>query len=148
MKKKHAIIFAVIVVAVSALLIANESFRWWGVSNYQKVTNTFTRIEVAEAMKMDDENVDHLLYIGRETCPYCVEFVPILKEMAEELGQKVYYLDSEGTQTNDGLKAFRAKWEVQYVPTLIYFNGEEGITIDVEKPKEEMLAELKAAIEK
>lgn len=146
MKSKKTIFFAAIVILVAGLLIANEQFKWWGESEYKKVTKTFTSIDVKEAMKRDDDDTTYLLYIGRETCPYCVEFVPVLKEMSDELGLEVFYLDSEDTQTNPGLQAFRSKWEVQYVPTLIYFNEEVGHTIDVEKPKEEMLKELQEAM--
>ena len=34
-----------------------------------------------------------LVYIGRSTCGYCVQFVPVLKEVQEKHSYKTYYID-------------------------------------------------------
>lgn len=42
-----------------------------------------------------------VIYIGRETCGYCVQFVPVLKQAQKELGFTPLYLDISTITSSD-----------------------------------------------
>lgn len=44
-----------------------------------------------------------VLYIGRETCHFCVQYVPIIENVQEELNFKTYYLDITKVDTTSEL---------------------------------------------
>ena len=50
-------------------------------------------VDVDDALALFDEEGTHVLYIGRSTCSVCVQFVPVLNEVQEELDFKTNYLD-------------------------------------------------------
>lgn len=52
-------------------------------------------------MKMDNDET-FILYIGRDTCPYCQQFVPELMEAAENQGYSViYHVDTVDPSNKD-----------------------------------------------
>lgn len=59
------------------------------------------------------------MYIGRETCPVCRDFVPILYDYSNNNDTKVYYLDSTNTDQDKELKKFRDDNSIMYVPSLM-----------------------------
>ena len=50
-------------------------------------------VDVDDALALFDEEGTHVLYIGRSTCSVCVQFVPVLNEVQENLDFKTNYLD-------------------------------------------------------
>ena len=60
-------------------------------ANFNKV-NTF----------LDDKEFSGIIYFGYSTCPWCVEALPIMNEVAKEMGLSIYYVDkkSEINQEN------------------------------------------------
>ncbi len=50
-------------------------------------------VDVDDALALFDEEGTHVLYIGRSTCSVCVQFVPVLNEVQEDLDFKTNYLD-------------------------------------------------------
>lgn len=61
--------------------------------------------KVIDLYKSDDIQV---IYVGRETCGYCVQFLPVLQQAQEDYGYKTKYLDIT-TVTEDGQKAILEK---------------------------------------
>lgn len=59
------------------------------------------------------------MYIGRETCPACRDFVPILYDYSNNNDTKVYYLDSTNTDQDKELKKFRDDNSIMYVLSLM-----------------------------
>lgn len=56
----------------------------------------------------NESNSDmQVVYIGRETCGYCVKFLPALKQAQSEFGYKTIYLDIT-TVTEDGVNKITA----------------------------------------
>ncbi|MER2226421.1 MAG: thioredoxin [Carnobacterium sp.] len=91
-------------------------------SNYESLVEDFEIITIAEIKEKRDDNDKFLLYIGRKTCPYCQIFAPKLHTAAEKENIKIYYLDTENISENDDTDLFLQSIELQYVPSLIYFN--------------------------
>ena len=53
----------------------------------------FTEINYDEFMDKYKGKEQALIYIGRQTCIHCVNFLPVLKEAQKEYGYQTYYLD-------------------------------------------------------
>ena len=64
-------------------------------------------------MALFDEDGTHVLYIGRSTCSVCIQFVPILNEVQQDLGFTTNYLDVDtfsniwSTSTSDSIEELR-----------------------------------------
>lgn len=61
--------------------------------------------KVIDLYKSDDTQV---IYIGRSTCGYCVQFLPALQQAQKDYGYKTKYLDIT-TVSEDGQKAILDK---------------------------------------
>ncbi|MBF0780959.1 hypothetical protein IR114_07620 [Granulicatella sp. 19428wC4_WM01] len=61
-------------------------------SEYKKIVEKFQVINVLETENAVQNKEELLIYAGRETCPSCVEFVPVLSSAAEKTHTKIYYL--------------------------------------------------------
>ena len=108
----------------------------WGVSRfseyrehveYKNSVASFQNVKVKEIEEMQMKGEDFYLYTGRETCPYCREFAPLLKDYAENHNLKIYYLNSEQYKTDVELIKFRETYEIPTVPSLIHFKGKEKV---------------------
>lgn len=73
----------------------------YDVSMFKQVSGT----EAVEAFGSSDVQV---LYLGRETCGYCVKFLPTLQKAQKEYGYKTLYLDIT-TVTSDEQSALLEK---------------------------------------
>ncbi len=81
-------------------------------------------------LSIDDEDIS-LIYVGRLTCPYCVEHISHIKDIfenfkkisvgGEEIKVKQFYFDSEKYNTIEALK-IRDEIGAKYVPTIILIN--------------------------
>ena len=76
----------------------------------------FNNIDVAKFVELYKGEEKSIVYIGRPTCSYCVEFYPILGRVADENELLVNYLDLD-TQTEAQMKAllesdeyFKTNW--------------------------------------
>lgn len=47
----------------------------------------------AQDIKKESKGKNIIIYIGRSTCGYCVQYVPILKEVQSKHKYKTYYID-------------------------------------------------------
>ncbi len=68
-------------------------------SGYQGFTDTdhvYKRITFKESLRFFDEKATGVVYYGYTGCPYCIQVVPILNEIAKEYGLTVYYVDVNG----------------------------------------------------
>ncbi|MBP7912681.1 MAG: thioredoxin [Streptococcus sp.] len=91
-------------------------------SEYRQAVKAYQTISISELEEKLDRQDDFILYIGRETCPYCRAFVPKLTQAVEETGKTVFYLDSENDP--DGkIDLFRQVSGLKTVPSLTYFKS-------------------------
>ncbi|MBF0780804.1 MULTISPECIES: thioredoxin family protein [unclassified Granulicatella] len=94
-------------------------------SEYQQHVKSFIKIDAGESEEKFLGSKDIVLYIGRETCPYCVQFVPILNEVSAKYHVPIYYLDTSNYEKDKSLQDFLKKHNVSGVPTLmIYSKGQ------------------------
>lgn len=98
-------------------------------NEYDDFVNVFEKVEVDDIYEMQEEGEAFFLYTGRKTCEYCVEFVHELSHIVMEENIKIYYLDSvtEYEKSDEELKEFRDTCKIDFVPSLIYFQGKNEI---------------------
>ena len=71
-----------------------------------------------------------ILFIGRESCPYCRRFVAKLSPLAQEAGLKVAYLHSQNPETLSQVQQLR-KCQLYQVSS---FQTMKGFTLSVTAP--------------
>lgn len=59
------------------------------------------------------------VYFGRDSCPYCRAFKPLLEEGMKKTGTKVYYYDTDAHKDDDDFQDILDAHEVQTVPKLV-----------------------------
>ena len=110
-----------------ALLIAPPLFifknnSWiYRTTEYVQATRHFVELDnsrIQEDMK-DLKRQLRFVYIGRETCPYCREFAPKLKEASRSSNATIYYIDTENK--TDELAKFAEQYHIDSIPTLLVF---------------------------
>ena len=118
---------AVIMFCLVALLIAPPLFifknnSWiYRTTEYVQATRHFVELDnsrIQEDMK-DLKRQLRFVYIGRETCPYCREFAPKLKQAAKETNSTIYYIDTENKA--DELAKFAEQYHIDSIPTILVF---------------------------
>lgn len=73
-------------------------------TSYPGFTDTnhvFKKITFKESLRFFDEKGTGIVYYGYATCPYCVQVVPVLNEVAKSYGLTVYYVDVHGDKISD-----------------------------------------------
>ncbi len=68
-------------------------------SVYKGFTDTdhaYKKISFKESLRIFDEKATAVLYYGYSSCPYCIQIVPVLNEVAKSYDLTVYYVDMHG----------------------------------------------------
>lgn len=90
-------------------------------SIYDDTVSKFSRV-TAKGLLENNDNKRRFVYFGRRTCLYCRKFAPLLGQLAQKNKLQIEYLDTEDTQIDKDIQNVREKYNVETVPTLIYFN--------------------------
>ena len=110
-----------------ALLIAPPLFifknnSWmYRTSEYVRTTRHFVELDnerIQENMKGLKRQL-RFVYVGRESCPYCREFAPKLKQASRTTNARIYYIDTENK--TDELAKFAEQYHIDSIPTLLVF---------------------------
>lgn len=106
---------------------------------YQEAVQYTKAINMKEMRSKLANGDEFVVYIGRESCPYCQKFVPNLALAIQKSRQTVYYLDSASDEKEE-ITAFAKEMDIQTVPNLsVYQNGsksrylEQGSTASLEE---------------
>lgn len=86
----------------------------------------FKRISLEQLVERIKDKEETLVFLGRETCPYCVKFVPVLNESLSLLKIPLYYVDASTiSYSGDTYKEFQnlATGYTNAYPTLVYFKN-------------------------
>ena len=126
-KKFSKVTKAVIMFSLVALLIAPPLFifknnSWmYRTSEYVRTTGHFVQLDnstIQNEMNTQKKQI-RFVYLGRETCPYCREFAPKLKEASKSINARIYYIDTENK--TDELTKFAEQYHIDSIPTLLVF---------------------------
>lgn len=80
-------------VAKSADMSAYEGF---DVEN-----NQFIEITMDDAIQKMETDASGIFYFGFPTCPWCIEAVPIMNEVAQEMDLHIYYINKKADTSNE-----------------------------------------------
>lgn len=123
--------------------------------DYQKAVANFKEVKIDEVLAKIEKKEDFVLYVGRQTCPYCVKLAPGLDAAKADLGVDIYYLDSE--KTNETMDKFFDDYKLEYVPSLLNFSKGEGKEVKLDHdyaknhtgyPMDKVVKDLKAELGK
>lgn len=110
---------------------------------YKENIKSFKVVESKDADKLlESENLS-VVYIGRETCPFCRKFAKKLSSLTNKINTDIYYVDSDNLSDNE-VKSFREKYNVLTVPGFIVSkNKEVKVRCDSSTPEDEILNMIK-----
>lgn len=108
-----------------------------------KIFKETTPKEAEELLEAKDGNI---VFIGRETCPYCRRFVKKLSPLAEEHNLEVHYVHAQHPEYEEQVNELRDKYDVPTIPGLLYSSETAGIVVkcDSSLEPEEILAIVEA----
>ncbi|MGO4927485.1 thiol reductase thioredoxin [Fundicoccus sp. Sow4_F4] len=95
---------------------------------YLEEVKAFEAITPMEAETLIEAKSGHIVYIGRETCPYCRRFVAKLSKIAKEKHLTIHYVHAQHPEYTQEILAFRNKYEIASVPGFLY-SDEVGIKV-------------------
>lgn len=75
----------------------------------------FDTLTTSEALEQIKDGKKHIVYIGRSTCGYCVQFLPNLQKAQEEYGYKTIYINLEEMTSDDQEKILTVDNDEKYI---------------------------------
>ena len=96
---------------------------------YLDEVKSFTEVTPEKADELLEANAGNIVFIGRETCPYCRRFVHKLSPLAEEYNLDVNYVHSQHPEYEDQVDTLREKYDVPTVPGLLYSSESAGLVV-------------------
>lgn len=94
----------------------------------------FEAISTSDFIEMFDKDDDKIrfVYTGRETCSYCVAFLPALQQSIKDYDYTLYYLDTTGVTESDYNKIieFDEDLEESFLATPMVYAVKNGEVID------------------
>ena len=121
-----------VLILLSLLLIIIVTFTAYlttlSQTEYQIAIKRLQKISLEAVEQKIQHKESFYLYTGRESCPYCQEFVPKLAEAVDKNGTTVYYLDSENMDKTSW-NNFKTTVGFKTIPNLTYFTN--GTVYDI-----------------
>lgn len=116
------------------------------IEQYLEDVKVFNETTPEEAEQLLEAKEDHIVYIGRETCPYCRKFVRKLSPLATEKDLQINYVHARHPEYEEQVNELREKYDVPTVPGLLYSSEAAGILVkcDSSMTEEEILEMVEA----
>ena len=119
---KNIIAVCLMILLIAPPLFISKNNSWiYRTTEYVQATRHFVELDnsrIQEDMK-DLKRQLRFVYVGRETCPFCREFAPKLKEASRSINATIYYIDTENK--TDELAKFAEQYHIDSIPTLLVF---------------------------
>ena len=119
---KNIIAVCLMILLIAPPLFISKNNSWiYRTTEYVQATRHFVELDntrIQENMK-DLKRQLRFVYVGRETCPFCREFAPKLKEASKSINATIYYIDTENK--TDELAKFAEQYHIDSIPTLLVF---------------------------
>lgn len=111
----------------------------FGSNTYEDDIQLFKKVLSSEADNLLSNEDLAVVYIGRESCPFCRKFAKKLSGLADKINSTIYYVNSEDF-SDEEIQTFRAKYNVRTVPGFIVKKqGELEVRCDSSLPEDEIL---------
>ncbi len=75
----------------------NEEFDY---EEFMNGNNVFEEITMQEAIDKFKNQESGIIYFGFSTCPWCIEALPIMNEVAASMDKKIYYVATRDSERN------------------------------------------------
>ncbi|AXQ79526.1 thiol reductase thioredoxin [Streptococcus chenjunshii] len=111
-------------------------------STFTESIQHFTEITAAAAQEQISSGAKFILFVGRETCPFCRRFAPKLAQAALAANAEVSFLNSEDAADAQAIQAFRQQYEIPTVPGLLVAEQGQVKVICDSSLSEEAIAEF------
>lgn len=98
------------------------------IEKYLEEVKSFKEVTPADADELLTAQSGNIVYIGRETCPFCRRFVGKLSAVAKDENLTIHYVHSQKVETLKGVEALRNKYGVPTVPGFLY-SDEDGVQV-------------------
>ena len=81
-------------------------------------TSYLIEISALQFQNMVNSSDTYLFFVGRDTCPACRNFKPVITKFASDKKLKIYYVNSTNFSTDDW-NIIDQIAQIEYIPTLI-----------------------------
>ena len=119
---KNIIAVCLMILLIAPPLFISKNNSWiYRTTEYVQATRHFVELDnsrIQEDMK-DLKRQLRFVYVGRETCPFCREFAPKLKQTAGSINATIYYINTENK--TEELAKFAEQYHIDSIPTLLVF---------------------------
>lgn len=68
---------------------------------FMETENQFIQIDMKDAIQKINTDSSGIFYIGYSDCPWCIEAVPVMNEVAKANNQKIYYIDKKAESSDE-----------------------------------------------
>ncbi|MEY8292834.1 conjugal transfer protein TraF [Carnobacteriaceae bacterium 52-44] len=99
------------------------------IDQYLGEVKAFKETRPEEAEELLEAKEGNIVYIGRETCPYCRRFVKTLSPLSEEYNLTVHYVHAQHPEYEEQVDELRDKYDVPTVPGLLYSSESAGVVV-------------------
>lgn len=120
---KKILILLFSICAASLLAILSINFKKREIitpDTYKEAITYVKKIPLSKVQEKINNKEDFILYIGRESCPYCQKFAPKLAVAIQKTNQTVYYLDNDSKERK-AITSFAYDMNIKTVPNLSSF---------------------------
>lgn len=83
--KKYKIVLYSIALIIPILILYHFNY-----NDYEHNVKALTELNIETLNEMVENNDSFTLYLGKKTCPYCVEFLPLLNDVIHKNNLKVF----------------------------------------------------------
>lgn len=92
-------------------------------SPYEKAVESFTPITFEEIKENIANGTPFILYMGNDSCSFCIDVAPHVQQAAKREAATVYYLNTESPELegNTEFEEFKKDYEVDTDPAMILF---------------------------
>lgn len=105
-------------IAIMVVLILCSIF----LIHYTTMTNNSKNIIEIKNLRTIEELEMSYVYFGRDSCSDCVAFKPYMEKVLSKNSKSVNYVDTQMHKENNLYKEIKNKYNIKYVPTLIFIN--------------------------
>ncbi|MCW6662276.1 hypothetical protein NHG23_00065 [Aerococcaceae bacterium NML190073] len=132
-------LFAAVMVAIGGLVIYQNFFT--EPTDYKTVVAQFEKVDVATVDKMHENKEAFILYVGRETCPDCREYVPGLLRLSKKHNVRIAYLDVLDIANNPQIEAYRERAGIRFVPSLVVYKADGTVIYPTDQAQPDKIEE-------
>jgi len=101
---------------------------------YREATENFTPVTIKEAQAKQEDGDEFYLYIGDETCEYCVDFVMEFSPVIEKHDLEVIYLDYYANADDKELDSFIDEHGLETIPAVLRATEDGFEHIKIQSP--------------